>query len=180
MKVVADSGPLIAFAKIGGLDTLFGVYPLILSPRAVFDETVNEGEHLQAPDAALLRAEYENGRIRVEEPQGTPPSGTRFLGRGERASIQLAVQQDADWLLADDLEARHAAVREFAASEARTRVKGTLGIITSSFLGGSTSLQSALQLLEAIRFRKDIWISAELCQQVEGALRRLAEASAGK
>ena len=49
MTVVADAGPLIALAKIGGLRTLFGLYPLIITPGAVYEETVREGHYARAP-----------------------------------------------------------------------------------------------------------------------------------
>ncbi len=174
MTVVADAGPLIALAKIGGLRTLLDLYPQIITPAAVYEETVREGRRARAPDAALLQAKYDAGGLRVEALQGPVPASTRRLGRGERESIQLALQQRADWLLVDDLEARQSAVSRFASSGASTRVKGTLGVITSAYLEGVASLESAVRLLNAIRARGDIWISVELCQQVENVLLRAA------
>ena len=116
MTVVADAGPLIALAKVGGLGTLFDLYPEIITPPAVYEEAVHEGHYARAPDAALLQAEYEAGRLRVEAPRGPPPGGIGLLGTGERQSIHLALEQRAEWLLVDDLEARQSATRVFAAS----------------------------------------------------------------
>lgn len=174
MTIVADSGPLIALAKIGGLAELFDLHPLIITPPAVFEETVREGRYVQAPDADLLQSEYDAGRLRVEELRGQTPPRIRQLGRGERESIQLALERKAEWLLADDLEARQSATSLFATSPASTRVKGTLGIITSAYIEGLATLDHAIDLLTAIRSRQDVWISVELCRQVEATLRRAA------
>ena len=174
MTVVADAGPLIALAKIGGLELLFDLHPRIITPEAVYEETVREGHRVRAPDAAILQAGYEAGRLRIEAPKGNPPSGTQQLGRGERESIHLALEQQADWFLVDDFEARQSAVSSFAAAGATTRVKGTLGIITSAYVERVASLEDALKLLDAVRARGDIWISVELCRRVEEALLRAA------
>ncbi len=175
MTVVADAGPLIALAKVGGLGTLFDLYPQIITAHAVYEEAVREGHYVQAPDAALLQAEYDTERLRIEALQGPPPSGIRLLGKGERESIHLALEQRAGWFLADDLEARECATNVFASAGAPTRVKGTLGIIISAFLEGSTSLERAIGPVNAIRSRGDIWISSELCRQVENVLLRAAD-----
>ncbi|MCP3957134.1 MAG: hypothetical protein GY719_04720 [bacterium] len=177
MTVVADSGPLIALAKIGGLGTLFELHPVVVTPRAVYEETVRQGHYAQAADAALLRGEYESGRLRVEELRGPSPADSLLLGRGEREGIQLALQQRAEWLLVDDLEARQAAAQVFIASGSGTRVKGTLGIIVSAYIEGFASLEGAIGLLDAIRSRQDIWISVDLCKQVEDTLRRAESAA---
>lgn len=70
MTVVADSGPLIAFAKIGGLETLLGVYPRILTPRAVFEESVNEVSTSSGAGACFMKALSEQKRIRKEQVRG--------------------------------------------------------------------------------------------------------------
>lgn len=168
--IIADSGPLIAFAKIGGISDLLNLYPRIVTPPAVYDETVKEGQYAKAPDAAILHAEYEKGRLRIEKAPGPTPETIRGLGRGELESIHLALHHRAQCLLADDLEARTAAMAVFDRYRAPTKVKGTLGIIASSYLTGRIAMDRAIELLTAIRSRKDIWISAELCAQVEHAL----------
>ncbi len=46
--------------------------------------------------------------------------------------------------------------------------------ITVGFIEGSTSLDRALELLDSIRLRRDVWISSDLCQQVKSTLLRAA------
>lgn len=43
MTVVADAGPLIAMAKIGGLEALFRLFPRVSIPPAVHDEAIRIG-----------------------------------------------------------------------------------------------------------------------------------------
>ncbi len=86
MTVVADSGPLIALAKIGGLGTLFELYPVVVTPLAVYEETVRQGHYAQAADAALLRGEYRSGRLRIEERVGESRSESRSQSRASRGS----------------------------------------------------------------------------------------------
>ena len=38
MIIVADAGPLMALAKVNGLDVLFHLFPKILTPPAVYFE----------------------------------------------------------------------------------------------------------------------------------------------
>ncbi len=140
MTVVADAGPLIALAKIGGLGTLFNLYPQIVTPQAVYDEAVREGHRVLAPDAALLQAEYDAGHLLVEAIQNPLTTATRQLGRGERESIQLALQRRADWLLVDDFEARKSAIKAFASSAAQLARTDSL-----TFLATTSS-----QLLEVL------------------------------
>lgn len=172
MTVVADAGPLIALAKIGGLELLFNLHPQIITPPAVFDEVVRDGHSIGAPDAALLEAEYEAGRLAVERLENPPILDAGRLGLGERESIQLAADHQASWLLVDDLEAREAATGYFASTSTSTRIKGTLGVVTVGYLEGLLSLEDALALLEGIRSRADVWISTALCRRVEAALLR--------
>jgi predicted nucleic acid-binding protein len=40
VKVVADAGPLMALAKVDALAVLFRLYPKVLTPPAVYEETV--------------------------------------------------------------------------------------------------------------------------------------------
>ena len=43
MKVVSDSGPLIALGKLGNIDLPFRLYGQIVIPFAVYEEVVTRG-----------------------------------------------------------------------------------------------------------------------------------------
>lgn len=161
-----------ALAKVGGLDALFRLFPTVLTPPAVFEELVTAGLRLGAPDAALLFSHYEAGELKILSPTASSLAVQAFLGAGEEQSILLAIEQKAVWLLMDDLEARRAALANLVAAGLETQLKGTLGVVLAAHEQGHLSKQEAVGLVESIRHRPDIWISADLCDRV---LRRLEE-----
>ncbi len=171
MKVVADAGPLMAFAKIGGLDALFRLFPKICTPPAVYEELVTAGLRLGAPDAGLLEGFYRSGQIEVRSLSLSRPQG-ELLGAGEAESIRLTIEQRADWLLVDDSEARLAASAQLKTAELDTRVTGTLGVILLAWRRRKIPRQIALDLVDSLSARPDIWISAHLCRQVREILQK--------
>ena len=84
MTVVADAGPLIAFAKIDGLGGLFDLYPNLLVSPTVYDEAITVGLALGAADAKLLQAAHEAGRIEVRAGAGQFASARLARRRGSR------------------------------------------------------------------------------------------------
>jgi predicted nucleic acid-binding protein len=94
--VVADAGPLIALAKINGLDLLLQLYSSILTTPLVYEEAVTRGLALGAEDAAHLEAEYKRGVFEVRTPILTALPRPALLGLGEDESIRLAIELRAD------------------------------------------------------------------------------------
>jgi predicted nucleic acid-binding protein len=172
VKVVADAGPLMALAKVDALAVLFRLYPKVLTPPAVYEETVVAGQRLGVPDAALLEAIYRNGALEIAVPEISLLPIPLRLGWGEEESIRLAIEQRADWLLMDDFDARQAAHSSFQAIGSTTQVKGTLGIVVSAYQAGHLSQTEAIDCVNALSQRQDIWISADLCRRVINILSR--------
>ena len=69
MIVIADAGPLIALAKINGLDVLLQLDSSILITPAVYEEAIVQGLTLGAEDASRLEAEYKRGAFEVRNPK---------------------------------------------------------------------------------------------------------------
>jgi predicted nucleic acid-binding protein len=170
--VIADAGPLIALAKINGLGALLQLYSPILTTPAVYDEAVTRGLALGAEDAPRLEAEYERGMFEVRAPSLSSLPVPALLGLGEEESILLAIELRADWLLVDDLEARRAAQNNFVAAGVSTAIQGTLGIIVSAYRKEHIFRAQAIEMVETIKNRPDIWVSAELCERVINSLQR--------
>jgi predicted nucleic acid-binding protein len=170
--IVADAGPLIALAKINGLAGLFDLYPHLLITPAVYQEAIVAGLALNAQDAQQLQNAYAAGRMEMRTPALDAWPALAHLGAGEAESIRLAIELRADGLLVDDLDARRAAAQSFQAARVPTVVQGTLGAIAASCQAGRLSRDKALDLIEAIKGRPDIWISADLCDRVIEALRQ--------
>lgn len=106
--VVADTGPLIALARIGRLDLLRRLYGRVTVPPAVESELAIGSDR---PGAKALEGALEAGWIRVD---GIPDGSTlqdlfMLLGQGEAEAIVLAEQRQARLLLIDDARGRRIA-----------------------------------------------------------------------
>jgi len=169
MIVVADTGPLLALAKIDALYLLEDLYGQVFIPPAVQVEAVMAGLAQGVSDAVALEAAYSRGMLQVRTPVSVLPVPS-LLHEGERESIRLAIELDADWLLVDDLDARHAAETNFSAIGLTTRIKGTLGVIVSAFQQEQVSRETSIALVESLKSRPDIWIASVLCDRVVAVL----------
>ncbi len=165
--VVSDAGPLLALAKLNALELLTKLYGVVYTSPIVHAETVAKGLAQDAPDASLLQEYFARGVLVVKTLDTSPTLREPIkIHAGERESIQLAIQLRAAQFLVDDSRARQVAEHKFSAIGLSTIVRGTLGIIYISFQTSYLSRDQAIQLLESIKTRRDIWIRAELCDKV--------------
>ena len=171
MTVVSDAGPLIAFAKIGALDTLRSLHAEVLVPPAVFREAIEEGLLRGEPDAKDLSQYLRAGGLRVVPLERASPLSSRW-GAGERECFELAIEQQADWLLIDDWDARQEIEKELRNLGRPTQFRGTLGLLVAAQAAGNLSGAQAAELVLRLRQRPDIWISPELCDRVLATLAR--------
>lgn len=94
--IVADTGPIIAFARIGRLDILRHVVGDLFIPAAVYAELTSAGS--ERPGAS----EAERGEWihrRTVQDQAMVARLPRFLHRGEREAIVLAQELPAPLLI---------------------------------------------------------------------------------
>lgn len=169
MKAVTDAGPLIALGKPGLIQLLSQLFNPVLVPTPVYREVVTRGLELGQADAytvqmAVARRELVVVGVKTTEAAtaGIEPS----LHLGERAAIELAQQEEADWVLLDDQLARE------QAQKLGLRVKGTLGIIVEAFRRQLLAAEEVELVFQAILDRDDIWISDALVRRVWDAWRR--------
>lgn len=117
--IVADAGPIIAYARLGRLELLRQVTGDLVLPEAVYDELVVQGRG--KPGAAEVAQSRWMRRASIRDRDAVarfPP----VLGAGEREAIVLAAEHGAT-LLTDDLRAR-------AVAEARgIEVVGVLWVL---------------------------------------------------
>jgi len=168
MIVVSNAGPLMALAKLNALDLLANLYGKVYTSQSVYDEAVTKGLALGADDASDLQLAYQRGLLEVAsvDIRRAPTLNLpKLLHPGELDSILLALQFQADLLLIDNWDARQIAEANLRSLNAKTDVKGTLGIIVTAYQNRMVDLQRTIGLLEAIKVRRDIWISAELCDR---------------
>ena len=104
--IVADSGPIIAFSRIGQLSLLQQVVGQVVIPEAVYVELARRGQ--ERPGAlAVERESWIERRIIARE--GVAAFSQR-LGAGEREAILLSEAEQATFL-SDDRDAREEAAR---------------------------------------------------------------------
>lgn len=102
--IVADTGPLIALARIEHLELLTRLFREVLVPQRVREESCRD---LQRPGARILHDSFARNLLQVvDEPPEVPGLlFPRALGPGERAAIHLALDRHLGLLL-DDRPAR--------------------------------------------------------------------------
>jgi hypothetical protein len=147
MKVVSNSSPLIFLSAIGMLDLLKAEFGEILVPEAVFDEvTSNElkgsNEVKQADWIKVLSVKNKKGL-----------SFLPMLDRGEESAIVLAIEQDADLVLLDDLAGRRAAMIQ------GLNVMGTLGFLKVMHRKGR--IKDFRNVLDDLQ-NNGLWMGADL------------------
>lgn len=175
MIVVADTGPLLALAKIEGLPLLAALYRQVLTGPTVYTEAVTAGLAMNAVDAIVLEQAYQVGLLLVQSPSPTPLPQPGLLHAGEVESIQLAIELKADYLLIDDLDARQAAQHNFDLLGLKTAIRGTLGVIVTAVQAGVMTPSQAIEQIQLLNNRVDVWLSSALCETVIKSLRRSQE-----
>jgi len=173
MIVVADTGPLLALAKIEALGLLRALYQQVITGPTVYTEAVTAGLAMGASDAEVLNEAYRRGELIVRMPTLAALPHLGPLHAGEEESIRLAVELQAGLLLMDDLEARHVAQRNFDAIGASSGIKGTLGVIVTAANTRLISPVQAVEMVKTLKYRRDVWLASSLCDTVVEVLRRL-------
>ena len=107
--VIADAGPLIAFAKLERLDLLPALFGEVLATHAVVDECSKGTGH----DSVLIQKAFQSKGFRCIETPNFQHALSRSLGTGELSCIEFALQHSAEsvLLIMDDALARKQALR---------------------------------------------------------------------
>jgi predicted nucleic acid-binding protein len=153
--VVADTGPLIAFAYLD----LFSLFPVVLDTVLVPEAVMNE-LHVEPvrPDVRCIQEAIEKQWLRVEltafpAEDDFPPS----LGPGEQAAIHLAREKKCPVLMDDKL------ARQFAVTQGLT-VVGTAGVLIKAKQVGE--IAEVTPLLHALG-QKGYYFSTALIESIK-------------
>ena len=100
--IIADAGPLIAFARIHQLDLLVKLFGEVAVPLPVFKESTIDSVR---PGAKEILTAAEGGRISIfaVSNQSATNDFTEDLGAGEASAIHLAIEQNARLLIDEKL-----------------------------------------------------------------------------
>ncbi|MBT9133173.1 MAG: hypothetical protein DDT33_01709 [Firmicutes bacterium] len=153
-EAVSDSSTLIHLAGIGHLELLKEFYGRILITPAVWKEVVEEGQ--ERPGAREVKEAHNAGWIKVITP--TNESVVKLLEeklhKGEAEAIALAIEQHAEVVFLDELEARR------VATVYRLPRTGVIGILIRAKLEGK--ITSLREELDKLRNEAGFWIGDEV------------------
>jgi len=169
MKTISNSGPIMSLAKLGSLALLYDLYGQIYIPSAVYYEVVIHGLDSGYPDAYYIRSSILKDHIaiiNVSDGEMLDNISNLPLDIGEKQVLYLAIRDESDLILLDDLKARE------EAKALGLNVKGTLGVIIQAYREGYINLDIVEEIIQTIIARDDIWISSELCLRILNELRK--------
>lgn len=131
--LIADTGPLLALARVEMLPVLAALFHRVILPDAVLEECLAKPDRL---DAERIRQAVNSGVLTVT---ATPQTRQQLsdLDRGEQAAIELALQKHG-CLLMDERRGRR------VAKALHLKVVGTLGILLLAKSQGKISEVSPL------------------------------------
>lgn len=158
--VVADSGPLIALAKLNLLHLLKQLYGRVQFPPSVYEEAVVEGLRRGFEDAhTLQRFLIQEGWEASVLDDLSADLASLHLDRGERESIGLALALSG-LLLMDDERGRE------AARQHGLRVRGALGMLIQAYRSHLITEDQLRFYFGQIEEQAGIWISPALCRRL--------------
>lgn len=171
--VCCNSGPLMALVKLDLLAQVFLLYPCITISETVYHEVVTAGLSIGAKDAEVVDKFCRTKQITIfpsKEIKKVSLNVISELHPGELETIKMALQIHAEYILLDDLDARRVAEINIKEQSGTTIVRGTLGILVELYEKNLISKAQFKEYLEAIKNRRDIWISSNLCHKLMEAL----------
>ena len=141
MKVIVNATPLIALSQINQLELLNQLFDQVIIPHSVYEEVVVKGIN-KVGSNDLVHATW----IHIQEVPSTTTIEPLLLGLdpGELDVIQLGLLINPDWVIIDEKLGRK------LAKVMGLSVKGTLGILLTSFYCGYLSKQEMLDLCQKL------------------------------
>lgn len=157
--LVADSGPLIALARLQRLDLPARLFGAVLVPALVWEEVTREPP---ADEGARLRHALADGSLRVVADAELPVSASlgATLDPGEQSAIAVALRLEATVLI-DERRGRA------SAAALGLQVLGTLGLLVRARDAG---LVEQLRPLAEALTRSGYFLAPELVERVLAAV----------
>ena len=148
-----DTSPLLYFYRIDQLTLLHRLFDRVLVPEAVVTELAKgKAQGVRVPNLT----DYPWIEIRQVGHRSVSET-VDSLGAGEREVILLALDGHADWVIIDDLDARH------QAEICGLQVIGTVGLLASA--KQKNMIESVAPILNALEVA-GMWLSEDLKRRV--------------
>lgn len=154
MIVVSNTSPLTNLAAIGQFDLLHQIYGRICIAEGVWDELNARGIRWPGSEAVAGARWIERHTV---QNRSLVTALRRDLDRGEAESIALAVELEADLVLMDEREGRHAAQRM------GLHVIGVVGVLLEAKASGV--VDSVRPYLDGLRQRAGFYLSKPVYQR---------------
>jgi predicted nucleic acid-binding protein len=153
MIVVSNTSPLTNLAAIGKFDLLHQLYGEIHIATGVWDELNGQGTQWPGRDESASASWVVQHQV---ENKDLVTALQRDLDNGEAESIALALELNADLLLLDEKEGRHAAQRM------ELNIVGVVGILLEAKHSGY--IESVHSYLDALRQTAGFYLSEVVYQ----------------
>ena len=155
--IVSDTGPIIAFARLGRLSLLRQVFDVLIIPTAVFDELVRSGSDQPGAPEAIQGEWIQRRAVAGQEAAAQLPPR---LHAGEREAIVLA-QELGIQVLVDEQRGR-AAARAMGMEPV-----GSLRVLAEEkALGIILAVRPIIEELQAIRYWIDQSIIRDFLEEI--------------
>jgi uncharacterized protein len=157
-KVVSNSTPLIALARIGRFGILQELFGELMIPTAVYTEIATHGKKRAGSD------ELQNAHWIQCYPVSNRALVTFLkisLDDGEAEAIALAQEMEADLILMDDQAGR------YVAESVGIKLTGTVGLLSRYYRGQPLKFKEALDELLANGFRLNRTVYENILKQTQ-------------
>ncbi len=117
--MISNASPLIIFGKLNKLELLYELFGKLIISQAVYEEVVENGLKINAPEAMLIKNQIENGKIFIKKLISEFQKKAKILENiyasldyGESETIALALELKEKDVLIDERVARNVAKLE--------------------------------------------------------------------
>jgi predicted nucleic acid-binding protein len=162
-KAVSNTGPIIHLTEIN-LIKAFDIFSQIIIPEEVEKELKNNQIVISRKIKIRRLLPDFKDRVKILTNQEN-------LDLGEAFAIVLAMQENADYFLTDDLDARNVAVKY------NLEVHGTIGIILRAFKNKIIDKKTAIEKVNDLYSKSSLFITRDLIQQVINAIEEFNDIS---
>jgi len=156
-RAVSDTGPIIHLSEIN-LIKAFDIFSKIIIPEEVERELKNSKIFIFKKIKILKLSPDSKDKVKVLTNQEN-------LDLGEAFAIILAMQENTDYFLTDDLDARNVAVKY------NLQVHGTIGIMLRAFREKIIDKNTAMEKVNELYTKSSLFITKDLVDSVLRAIK---------
>ena len=155
-RAVSDTGPIIHLSEIN-LVKAFDIFSVVVIPQEIERELKNSKISMSKKIKILKLSPEFKDKVKILTNQEN-------LDLGEAFAIVLAMQENADYFLTDDLDARNVAIKY------NLQVHGTIGIILRAFREKIIDKKTVIEKVNELYLKSSLFITKDLVISVLRAI----------